>query len=239
MKIETRKTTKEGLVQITTLDERWYERDGKFVPSVTWIASFYPKGIAYYKWLAQHGWDEAEQIKKDAGERGSRVHKAIDLLIKGEEINIDDLYPNDEGINREVDADEWWSIMAFADWWRENNPAIIKNEYVVEGDGYAGTVDIKCQIGDDVYIVDIKTSQDIWKSHEIQLSAYKHADDGENGVVAKIAILQVGYRRNKKGWKFTEIEDKFDLFLAAKKIWTAENEDVSPKQREFPRSIKL
>jgi hypothetical protein len=61
---------KRGIVQITTYDERWYAHEVKdpitgiptviFVPSVTWVAESYPKGIGFYKWLADKGWDEAE-----------------------------------------------------------------------------------------------------------------------------------------------------------------------------------
>lgn len=56
---------KKGIVQITTYDERWYAqkiRDPNpgvptvlFVPSVTWVAESYPKGIGFYRWLADKG----------------------------------------------------------------------------------------------------------------------------------------------------------------------------------------
>ena len=45
----------------------------------------------------------------------------------------------------------------------------------------------------------------------------------------KLAILQVGYARNKAGYKWTEIEDKFPLFLAARQIWSSETEGQEPK----------
>jgi hypothetical protein len=74
MKKEIREV-KDGIVQITTVDERWYVKALKdeegilkvvFVPSITWIAGHYPKGIAFYKWLAGKGWDEAEALKQSA-----------------------------------------------------------------------------------------------------------------------------------------------------------------------------
>ena len=53
---------KKGIVQITTYDEPWYAHEVKdpitgipfikFVPSVTWVAESYPKGIGFYRWLA-------------------------------------------------------------------------------------------------------------------------------------------------------------------------------------------
>ena len=55
-----------------------------------------------------------------------------------------------------------------------------------------------------------------------------------------MAILQLGYRRNKDHYKFTEIENKFDLFLAAKQIWLNETKGkVKPFQRDYPLSISL
>jgi hypothetical protein len=43
----------------------------------------YPKGIEYFKWLAEHGWDEAEQIKREAGTKGDKVHQAISATLRG------------------------------------------------------------------------------------------------------------------------------------------------------------
>lgn len=54
-KIFTLVNEEKGIVQVTTDDERFYVREGKdettglpkhiYLPSVTWIASYVPKGI--------------------------------------------------------------------------------------------------------------------------------------------------------------------------------------------------
>ena len=103
--------------------------------------------------------------------------------------------------------------------------------------GYAGTVDLVCNIDGKPYIIDFKTSQYIWPSHELQVSAYKHSQS--NLKDCNLAILQVGYQRNKKGFKFTDIDDKFDLFLSARSIWKNECENIEPKKRDYPIEIKL
>ena len=97
-------------------------------------------------------------------------------------------------------------------------------------EGYAGTIDLVCEIDGELYIVDLKTSQYVWPEHEIQISAYKHAYDKG----AKLAILQLGYRRNQKGWKFTEVDDKYNLFQAAKQIWKNEVGNQKPLQKDYP-----
>lgn len=234
-----------GIKRVTTVDERWYIKETtdqktglpslKYVPSVTWIAESYPKGIGFYKWLADKSWDEAEALKVAAGEKGSRVHQAIHELISGKEVRIDSKYTID-GEESELSLEDYDCIISFARWAAESKPTFIKTEYVVFNDelNYAGTVDLLCEIGGEKYIVDFKTSQYIWPSHKLQLSAYKKC-----GGDVKLAILQVGYRLNKKKYKFTEIDDCFDLFMSARNIWESENKGVEPKQKDYPLSIKL
>ena len=236
MKIEIRKTKEDGIIQITTLDERWYQKEDKFVPSVTWIAGYYPKGVGFYKWLADKGWDEAQAIKQAAGDKGSKVHKAVEFLIAGEKLSMDSKFTDSNGEESELTVEEWECLMSFTDWWKETKPEVLQAEQVVFTDRYAGTVDLVCKINDEIWLIDFKTSSEIWAEYELQVSAYKHALPE----VQKIGILQLNYKRNKiKKYKFTEIEDKFELFESAIKIWANENEGVVPKQRDYPASLSL
>jgi len=242
MKIDIKTTKNPDVVQITCTDERWYQHKatGEIVPSSTWIAGCYPKGIGFYKWLAEHGWDEAESIKNEAGEKGSKVHLCIERLLAGDSIRHDEMLENlQTKVLEEISVSEYEAVVSFRDWFAETHPGTISTESVLFNfeHGYAGTMDYKCTINGEVWLIDFKTSQYIWPSHELQLSSYKHSP--ENADVEKMAILQIGYQRNKKKYKFTEVEDKFELFLAAKMIWKNENENVHPKQYEFPQSITL
>ena len=53
----------------------------------------------------------------------------------------------------------------------------------------------------------------------------------------KLAILQIGYKKNKKGYKFTEVQDKYHLFKNAYKVWKNENPNFKPKERDYPTVI--
>jgi hypothetical protein len=239
MKKIIREIKEQGIVQITIADERWYQKGELFVPSVTWITGHYPKGIAFYKWLADKSWDEAEAIKAAAGDKGSKVHNAIMDLIAGKKIDMDSKYLNpSSGETEELTLEEYECLMSFAEWFNANKPKVLHNEVVVfnEKEGYAGTVDLICKIGKEYWLIDFKTSQNVWPEYELQVSAYKHALKNKK---IKLAILQLGYRRNKSSYKFTEIEDKFDLFLAAKQIWANECANVEPKKKDYPSSLLL
>ena len=248
----------DGKIQITVVDERWYidtRSDApKFVPSSSWISSYYPKGVQFYKFLASKGWDEAEQIKLDAGERGTRVHRGIDMLLEGETIAMDMKLPDQNGVAKELTFEEYDAILSFKKFVDDYKPETIAHDLIVwnDKDGYAGTLDYVCKIEEDYWLIDFKTSQAIYPSHEIQIASYAHAYPGvelqeQHGKsiikvvkpITKLAVLQVGYNKNKNRYKLTEIEDKYPLFLAAKEIWAYENGGLQPKKLEYPESIKL
>jgi hypothetical protein len=243
---------KKGIVQVTIADERWYMRPSKdiegkpviqSVPSVTFITGSYPKGVPFYKWLADKGWDESEAIKQAAGNKGSKVHLAIADVLQGKEVRIEAKYPNRDGVEEELTLEECDCILSFVKWFQEVKPKVLAWETVVFSDmyNYAGTVDFICEVAGETWIIDFKTGQYIWPEYELQLSAYRRTiENGENvffGVdVTKIrtAVLQVGYNRNKNGYKFTEIENKFDLFEATQVIWKNQHGKESPDMKNYP-----
>lgn len=240
MKIEYKEFPDANTVRVTTTDERWYLHPEKkiWVPSSTWIGSYVPsKDLAI--WMAKKGYDEAELIKREAGAKGSRVHKGIEILSTGGEVKHNDAFTDGEGEYKELTAEEYAAIISFKEWCEEAKPKFLYSERTVFNlkDNYAGTLDAMVELNGEIYILDYKTSADIYLSHQVQISSYYHADD----IIAdKMAILQLGYKRNKhKKYKFTEVEDCYDLFLSAQKFWATDNKDKKPLQKDFPISIKL
>ena len=142
--------------------------------------------------------------------------------------------------------------MSFVAWYEEFKPEIFFCESTFFTDKFAGTIDCICKIKnkktgeDEFFIIDWKKSKYIWPSMRLQLSAYKkgalnipeiNSKVDMNNI--KLAILQLGYTRNKKGYKFTEIEDNYKLFEASYEIWKSECENIEPKQKDYPLSLKL
>ena len=247
-----------GILRITTISERWYARPStdketglpiyEYFPSSTWIAGYYPKGIPFYRWLAEHGWDESQAIKQAAGDRGSRVHRATERLEKEGQLPINTVLINPETNEAEgMGQEELDAVLSFSRWHNENKPQLLANEMTVFGKDYAGTLDRIYRIAGQVYIVDIKTSKYIWEEHKLQISSYSEAEidykslkiTGEEWKNRKLAILQLGYPLNKAGFKFTEVENKYDLFVMARRIWENENPKAKPRQRDYPLIIKL
>jgi hypothetical protein len=189
--------------------------------------------------MAKKGYDEAELLKQEAGSKGSRVHKGIEILSLGGEVFHNDSFADGDGETAEITAEEYEAILSFKQWCDEMKPEFIVSEHTVfnKEHRYAGTLDALCWINGEIWVIDYKTSANIYLSHEVQISSYFHADGIE---AKKLGILQLGYKKNKnKKWKFTEIEDKFDGFLHAKYFWNEANKNVKPFQKDYPTSIKL
>ena len=257
MKVEIREVDhSRGIVQITSPDQRFYARSVKdsngnpiwdYVPSVTWICdSGYPKDERLIRWVGSVGNHAAEEKKEAGGDKGSKVHNAVKVLVSGGDVLMDDSFVGTfTNEPTPLTPKEYFALMTFRDWCKKERPQIVASEYTVwnERYRYAGTVDLLCRLKSTeyrtVHLIDIKTSANIYPSMRLQVSAYKHADQSlPKGV--RLGILQLGYEKNKEQkWKYTPVGDCFELFLAARKMWIDQNPDTKPFQREYPLSLSL
>ena len=164
--------TKKQIKRITTLDERWYgwisgveeNQEFNWLPSVTWITSYYPKGVEYVRWAANKGWDEAERIKQEAGDRGTIVHHAIEKGIIEGKLDMGDLIKDRDGNEREMTPEEYYCVLTFKQWWDSvgnPKPLAIEKTVVSKKHGFAGTLDYLFEGG---LLIDVKTSKDVWRS---------------------------------------------------------------------------
>lgn len=247
-----RQVRDDGTFQVTTVDERFYavvEKDKEtnlpmydYYPSSSWVCGYYPKGKGFEAYLKQNGFD-SDDILVSRGARGTKIHHACEKIILGEKLEIDTKVFDGVG-ESELTVDEWQAVKSFVDWNNEVKPKYILSEKTVisRKHRYGGTIDVLCEIGGETWLIDFKTAKEVYMSHIIQLSSYKHGLIEENPDGPKeirLAILQLGYAKNKKHWKFTEVEDKFNLFLTVYKIWEAENPDSKPRQITLPTTLSI
>lgn len=233
--------------RIEFTDTRFYgTSSGSYVPSVTTILEAYPKDASYYKWLKDVGGD-ADAIRDEAGRRGSVVHELTERYDSGEIVS----YINETG-KPLYKLLEWSMFERYVDFSVNHKPTIdlIELHMVSEKLGYAGTLDRVMKIDGKNYLVDIKTSNSIYPSYWLQLSAYRQLL-AEGGVyVDGVAILWLNAKtrtRGKKGdiqglgWQFVAKEDttnELKLFNATYELWKSLNEDVKPKEFYYQLSHK-
>ena len=153
-----------------------YRLDGKEIPSVSKILS--PLSKSAYDAIPM-------SVLNAAADRGTAVHEAIEnFSLFGEEC----IYEEFKGY-----------FDSYKDWFDKNNPEIMLSE----SKGYhpvmlyAGTIDCVCKIGDDVCLVDYKTSSRVLdKNYRIQLEAYRQILHIDGIEITKKMVLHL----TPSGW---------------------------------------
>lgn len=234
--------------QLTFTDSRFYKTDdGGFVPSVTSILECYPKGAAYFNWLKEAGKD-ADEIRDEAGRRGSVVHKLTEDYDMGAEVKL-------VNANGSIDykLNEWAMFERYVDF-RSRFSFVtdcIELNIISKDLGFAGTIDRVINLNGERILLDIKTSNAIYPSYWLQLAAYRTLLFEAGVEVDKVAILWLNAKtrtEGKKGdiqgigWQMITKDDTmqdYQLFKATHALWLAENKTSKPKQLTYQISHKL
>ena len=241
---------KPELQQINFLDRRVYKRsEGVYYPSVTTILQYMPKNKFFESWLKDVG-HSADLIMRRAGKEGTQVHEAAEALVKGEEISWMDDYGN-----AKYSQIVWEMILKFYDFWSTYKPELISTEDFVYSDEfkYAGTADLVVKMDDQTWLLDLKTSNSLHKSYDLQLAAYAKALEETKGIkIDRTGIVWLKAQSrgpskkqgiyHGKGWKIKivdEIEYNFDLFKTIYKLYSLENPKVEPIYNSYPTTLKL
>ena len=209
--------------------------NGLFIPSVTTVLDAYPKGAAYFQWIKSVG-EDADEIRDDAGRRGSRVHALTERYDAGDEIRLVDDFGN---INMKLN--EWAMLERYVEF-RNKYPfeiSMTEQTIISESLGVAGTLDrvITLPSGEKM-LFDIKTSyKEMLRSIGVEVDSVailwlnaKTRTDGKDGKIQGIGWQLVTKTDTKKDWK---------LFQATQELWRAENEDLKPRMNSYKLSYQL
>jgi hypothetical protein len=233
--------------QINVLDQRFYRRNEEYYPSVSSILNYFPKNQFFHSWLKDVG-HNSEIIAQKAAWEGTQVHNAIEHFLNGNELS----WIDGDG-NALYGLEIWKMILKFAEFWNTHKPELIATEYHLFSDEYkfAGTADIICKIDGRIYLLDIKTSNSIHSSYNLQLAAYAQAwNETHNEKVVDTGILWLkaatrGPAKDKiqgSGWQLKQVGDieyNFDMFKKIYDIYKMENPNFKPATQTLPTTIKI
>lgn len=232
-----------------TLTGHWYNvwkakpngSKGRFLgcfPSSTTILLAYPQSPHLTQWIAERGWHESQRIKSEAGERGTRVHDAIDCLLRGNTL-----------MENSYSLEEWVKIKAFVDWYEEYRPEILATEMSLFSRKYkyAGRVDCIAKVAGELCVMDWKTSGSIHENFPLQFASYAQAIEEMTDLkIVNTGCLQLG-AKNKSGFKFIiypDWKDHLKVFNHVRATWQYDYFDSkkNPKEPpvlELPATLKL
>jgi hypothetical protein len=235
--------------QINVLDQRFYRRNDKYYPSVSSILNYFPKNQFFHSWLKDVGHNSDIIASRAAGE-GTQVHNAAEALINGAEVSWIDEYGN-----ALYSLDVWKMILKFAEFWNKYKPELVAAEYHLFSDQYeyAGTGDLIVRLSDKLWLLDIKTSNSLHTSYDLQLAAYAKAwNETHDEPITETGILWLkaatrgedkkGEKIQGAGWQLkvvSEIDRNFEMFTKIQDIYKLENPDAKPATETLPTSIKI
>lgn len=180
----TRKTTEEG--------RRYFTEDGNAYPSITTVLSIIGKE-AILEWRARVGEEEANKISRQAGTRGTAVHKLAEDYLNNEE--------DWKGKHMPANLFSFNSIKPILDN-RLNN--IWMQEAFVYSDKLkcAGQLDCIAEFDGVLSIIDFKTSRRVKKAEDItnyfiQLCFYAAAFLERSGVAIKQGVIIMAVDNNE------------------------------------------
>jgi len=240
----------EDLKQINFLDQRFYKYKEEYFPSITYILQYFPKGKFFEDWLKDVGYN-SEHIVKNSAYEGTQIHSLIEEYLQGKEI----FWLDNKG-NARYSMSVWNMLLKFTEFWETVNPKLVHSEILVFSEKYkiAGTCDLVVEIDDKLWILDIKSSNNLHTSYDLQTAAYaKCFEECFGKKIHKTGILWLksskrssdssGKKIQGKGWELYEsprdIDHNFNLFLNIYELFKLENPYDKPIFNKYPTSVKL
>jgi hypothetical protein len=139
-----------------------YTIEGVWFPRVTRIVEIKAKPALYRFYGKMSSFAEGERIKTRSATEGTLIHETVESMLLGKPTSIP--------------ASIEPSIRAFKEFVEINNievnPNYVEQRLVNYTHRYAGTLDAIARIGGKLGILDIKTSQQIYRDYNLQTSAY-------------------------------------------------------------------
>ncbi len=174
-----------------TIDDVWY-------PRVTKIVTIKAKPALYRYYAAASSFKAAQDATEQSAKEGTLVHEAVESILLGGNPEIP------ESVAPAVRA----AVSFLEDHRIEVTPERVERRIVNRDERYAGTVDAIARIGGKLGVLDIKTSQSIYRDYCLQTSAYMDAlknefEDLQTRWILRIdqiqKCLRCGARRRVKG----------------------------------------
>lgn len=158
-----------------------YVIDGVWYPRVTKIISIKAKPALYRFYAEAESFKEGQSISQKSAEEGTLVHEAVEAILLGKSPVIDpSIAP---------------AISEFQNFLAQKNiytmPEYVEKRFFHPDHRYAGTIDVLALIDGKFGVLDIKTSQAIYRDYNLQTAAYMDALKNEHENLQTRWILRI------------------------------------------------
>jgi len=152
---------------------KYINEEGKRVPSVTTIINQHlgwnKQALLGWTKRMMLGGQDADKVLNEAGDIGTLLHLLIEGHQRGFDIDTKDYSYNQEKAAMKAFAGylQWYEKVKFKSL---RNEVLLVNEEMQVG----GTIDCIGKMGDDLVVVDWKTSKYLYAENKLQLAAYTY-----------------------------------------------------------------
>lgn len=202
----SRKTTESG--------RKYFTPEGNAYPSITTVLSILGKE-AIMAWRARVGEEEANRIARQAGTRGSAVHKLCEDYLD----NVEDW----KGKHMPANIASFMDLKPILD--ERLNNVWFQEEYLYSDKlKCAGQVDCIAEFDGELSVIDFKTSRRVKKAEDItgyfiQICFYAAAFLERTGIPIKQGVVLMAIDGNEPAVFKINTFDYFEHFLAVRKKW--------------------
>ncbi|NCN53149.1 hypothetical protein GW950_01655 [Candidatus Wolfebacteria bacterium] len=142
-----------------------YEIDGRWYPRVTKIVGIKSKPALYRFYGAAESYESAKAMTEKSAEEGTLLHEVVQDIMIGNSPEIPEL------IRPAVEEYKKFADLKGI----QIDPKFIEKRIYSPSRRYAGTIDAIAVIDGKVGVLDIKTSQAIYRDYNLQTAAYMDA----------------------------------------------------------------
>ena len=157
-----------------------------------------------------------------------------------------------ENDNPKYDIKVWKMFLRFVDFWETSKAELIETEVFLYSDALniAGTCDLVCKINDEICVIDIKTSNHLQITYELQSAIYARCfEECYDQKVDKVGILWLkspkrSYKEGVlqgKGWEVFEskrsMDENIEIYKHVRAIFDLENPTLKPISEKWPTSV--
>jgi len=236
--------------QVTTNDSRFYEDGEKTYPSVTFVLSYYPKGRYFEEWLKKVG-SNADFIAKKAAAEGTIVHELAEQYLKGDKIELINQYTH----SPQYDLKVWKMFLSFVDFWETSGAELLETEVFLYSDTLkvAGTCDLVCKIDGEVWVIDLKTSNHLQTTYDIQSALYTRCyEECYETKVDRVGVLWLksksrgedkkGKVLKGKGWLVHEsprsVDENLEIYTHVRALFDIEHPVLKPLSEKYTTVVQ-
>lgn len=146
-------------------EQNGYTIDGVWYPRVTRIVGIKAKPALYHFYGAAASYKSAQESTQKSAEEGTMVHEAVEAIMLGKTPQVDPLIA--PAVQGYMDFAETRNIQTAPEW--------VERRIKHSEQRYAGTIDALALLDGKFGVLDIKTSQGIYRDYNLQTSAYMEA----------------------------------------------------------------